>query len=327
MLGNLMKAPITYTEAAPTAIPVATRDNASAGIIARAYEHCRRITRKHAKTFYFASLFLPPHKRRACYTVYAFCRYMDDLIDERMSRTPGEVDEREVIDHTITRWQQQLDRVYQGEYVRTAANSDDALVMIAWADTLERYHIDRHLPDVLIEGVMMDLRSSVRFDTFEQLHAYCYKVASVVGLMTSEIFGYDHPDALEQAVDLGVAMQLTNILRDVGEDYSNNRIYLPREEMEMFGVDEAMIARGEVCEEWRRLMRFQIDRAHGYYLRANRGILRLEPDSQLTVQLMSHNYRRILDAIERNDYDVFTRRASTSLMSKVLSIPKLAMRH
>jgi phytoene synthase len=288
----------------------------------RAYEHCRRVTLQHAKTFYFASRFLSKEKRAACYAVYAFCRYMDDLIDTNVEQNDGMVD-RATIDRTIEQWERELDRVYLGLDGNSSDESDCAPVMRAWADTIERYNISRALPGELIEGVMMDLHSPVRYDTFEELRGYCYKVASVVGLMTSEIFGYSDPAALGHAADLGIAMQLTNILRDVGEDAAVDRIYIPREELERFGLDEWRLKEGRVCSGFRRMMRFQIERAHSYYDSADRGIPMLEPDSRLTVTLMSHNYRRILPAIERLDYDVFSRRASIPLHRKILSLPGL----
>ncbi len=282
--------------------------------IAEAYKHCRKITLRYAKTFYFASIFLPAPKRNACYAVYAFCRYIDDLVDT--STAAGAKPNRTTIDRTIAEWQRRLDHVYAGDLV------DDA-VMIAWGDTLQQFKIDRHLPSQLVEGVMTDLRPSVRFDTFDELRSYCYKVASVVGLMTSAIFGYTDARAKEHAIDLGIAMQLTNILRDVGEDYQNGRIYIPREDLERFGLDERNIASHRVCPRFRDLMCFQVARAHNHYERADRGIPMLDRDSRLTVTLMSHNYRRILTVIEHNGYDVYSSRASVPLHRKLMAIPTL----
>ncbi len=282
--------------------------------IQHAYTHCRRVTLKHAKTFYFASLFLPIAKRNACYAVYAFCRYVDDLIDNSVTQTGTE--DRTALACVIEQWQSQLDMVYAGATVTTP-------VMTAWADTLRRFSIERTLPDELIAGVMTDLRDSVRFDTFDQLYDYCYKVAAVVGLMTSAIFGLRDQSARAHAVDLGIAMQLTNILRDINEDFRNNRIYIPREDLDRFGVDERCIGSRTVNPAFRRMMQFQIARAHEYYNSADVGIGMLEPDSRLTVKLMSHNYRRILNVIERNGYDVFSQRASVPLHRKLLTVPTL----
>lgn len=278
-----------------------------------AYEHCRAVTMQHAKTFYFASIFLAKRKREACYAVYAFCRYVDDLVDCEAAK--GEVDD-EAVTVALARWRSALDAAHVGT---VEARPD----IVAWVDTMERYSIDRALPELLIEGVMSDMRPSVRYATFDELYDYCYKVASVVGLMTSEIFGYSNRAALDYAVDLGIAMQLTNILRDVGEDLANNRIYLPAEELDRYGVDEHELRQGRATSAVQQLLRFQIDRARGYYARADRGIAMLERDSRLTVALMSTNYRRILDAIEGNRYDVFSRRASIPLYRKLVSVPTL----
>lgn len=283
--------------------------------ISDSYRFCRSVTLTHAKTFYFASRFLARDKRNACYAVYAFCRYVDDLIDRQVANTGGFAD-RDIIDRTIAEWQRDLDRVYAG-------NAGATPIMIAWADTLRRYNISRRLPDELIEGVMMDLQPIVRYQTFEELYTYCYKVASVVGLMTSEIFRYNDPTALKHAVDLGIAMQLTNILRDVGEDWRMNRVYLPQQELQEFGLDENSLSAGTVTPEFRKMMEFQIERANSYYRSAQIGIGMLEPDSRLTVTLMSHNYQGILNAIRQNNYNVFTQRASVPLPRKLLSVPKL----
>lgn len=272
-----------------------------------AYDYCRDVTARFARTFYFASHFLTPRKRRSCYAVYAFCRYVDDLADEYGA---------EGAEEAIVRWREDLRRVYAGEQV-------DAPELIAWGDVLHRYDIPLRLPEELIEGCLSDLRPSIRYDTFDELYGYCYRVASVVGLMTSRIFGYDDVTAEERAVDLGIAMQLTNILRDVAEDAADNRIYLPLEEIRAAGLSEEEIVRGEMSSEFRRFMALQIERARLYYRSADEGIAMLEPDSRLTVRLMSHNYAGILEAIEARNYDVFSGRASVSLRRKIFSVPRL----
>ena len=283
--------------------------------IKRAYRHCKAVTARHARTFYFASLFLGKQKREACYAVYAFCRYIDDLVDEQ-----GSTDDHSIntlaVERAIAKWQNELDKVYTGQESRTP-------VMVAWADVLKRYSIPRELPNLLIAGCMSDLRPAVRYETFEELYDYCYKVASVVGLMTSRIFGYTDSSAEKRAVDLGIAMQLTNILRDIGEDLENDRIYIPQEELTKFGLNEWSLREGTITPEFRSFMQFQINRAREYYESANIGISMLERDSRLTVWLMSYNYSRILDVIERNQYDVFSRRAFVPLGKKLLSLPAL----
>ena len=275
-----------------------------------AYEYCRALTYTYAKTFYFASYFLPKHKRAACYAVYAFCRYADDLVDNSPT-DEGHFTGMAV--HLVNEWKSALSSVY-------AKNPGTNPVMIAWADVLDRFRIPRNLPEELIEGVLMDTYTN-RFNTFDELYIYCYKVASVVGLMTSEIFGYSSPDALPHAIDLGIAMQLTNIARDIGEDAAINRIYIPKEELERFKISEGDILQNRRSESFKKLMQFQIKRAHSYYDSADKGIPYLDHDSRLTVQLMSTNYRRILGCIEKNEYDVFKKRASLSLMQKATAIP------
>jgi len=302
LVGNWLQTPHHFGLLIPQRSPLDLRD---------AYEHCRKITMQHAKTFYFASIFLARSKREACYAVYAFCRYVDDLVD--CAAASGRMDDQ-AVKSAVDRWRRALDAADTG--------TDGAqLDVVAWADTMARYRIGRELPELLIEGVMSDLRPCVRYRTFEELYDYCYKVASVVGLMTSEIFGYCNRTALDYAVDLGIAMQLTNILRDVGEDLANDRIYLPADELARYGVDEEELRSGRATSAVCDLLRFQIDRARDFYNRADCGIPMLERDSRLTVSLMSTNYRRILDAIEQNRYDVFTRRARVPLHRKLLGVP------
>lgn len=276
-------------------------------------QHCKNVTYKYAKTFYFASYFLSKEKRDACYAVYAFCRYVDDLVDSFEQN-----DQNQSFNTASTKlleeWQKELENVYSG----TPSTNE---IMIGWMWVLERYHISMDLPKELIEGVLMDTYLT-SFDTFEDLYTYCYKVASVVGLMTSEIFRYSDKIALDYAIDLGIAMQLTNILRDIGEDLDRGRIYIPQQELQQFGVTTEDLKKKVVTEQFENLMKFQIDRARKYYASANKGIPLLEKDSRTTVRLMSVNYSRILDRIEKNNYDVFSKRASLSFVEKALAVPR-----
>lgn len=295
------------------------------------------MTAEHARTFYFASHFLGREKRRACYAVYAFCRYVDDLVDE----VGGEVVEQSVVTasepvvsdaglsvatpcassststvrrlRAVEMWREELDRVYAGR------GGEDP-VMIAWADLLERYDIPKEPADQLIEGCVSDLERPVRMADFAELRDYCYKVASTVGLMTGKIFGYEDPAAEGHAIDLGIAMQLTNILRDVGEDAADDRIYLPLDELAEAGIEESEIIEGILSDRFRAFMRKQIARARDYYASAEKGIAMLEPESRRTVRLMSRNYAGILAEIERNDFDVFTRRARVPGWKKLASL-------
>lgn len=293
---------------------------------AAAYDVCRRVTKTHAKTFYAASHFVPAEKRNACYAVYAFCRYVDDIVDVAMER--GDVTREDAV-RLVEQWRSEVGEVYTGNRsiasdVSAFAYQDRAAVLLAWEDTLQMYHIPRSLPEELIEGVLMDT-TITRFSTYAELEVYCYKVASVVGLMTSEIFGYTSPEALSYAVDLGIAMQLTNIIRDVKEDAVRGRIYLAQEDMKTFKVSEDDILTSRWTPHVRDLLAEYIRRADALYRRADTGIAMLDSSSMVTVLLMSRNYQKILRVVESMDYNVFTRRASIGLAEKLLAVPSAYM--
>ena len=184
-----------------------------------------------------------------------------------------------------------------------------------------RSRLDADL-DPPVGGVARDLCQS-RYQTFDELATYCYGVASTVGLMSMYIVGFHGHEAVPYAIKLGVALQMTNILRDVGEDYRNGRLYLPREELIYFGIHEADIAEGRTTENWRQFMRFQIDRTRQLYAESWAGVKMLEREGQLAIGAASVVYQGILDEIEKRDYDVFTGRASLSAVSKVSRIPAL----
>lgn len=268
--------------------------------LVESYRHCRAVTRTYARSFSFASHVLPAAKRRGAYAVYAFCRYADDAVDEATAGAAAAVD----------RLRAELDDVYAG---RTPPGPG----MPAFRDTVERYAIPQSYFLDLLRGVEMDLRRS-SFDSFRDLRDYCYHVASVVGLIMTRIFGVSDNRAPARAVDLGLAMQLTNILRDLAEDHRRGRCYLPREEMERFGYTVDDLSRGRITPAFHDLMRFQIDRARGYYRSADLGLPSLTGDgSRFCVRLMARTYEAILDVIEERGYDVFSRRASTSLSRKL----------
>ena len=280
-----------------------------------AYEHCRNITRRYAKTFYLATRFLPNQKQRSIFAIYGLCRYLDNLVDEAEDLIVANPVKRQEVEGTLADWKGKLQRTYDG-------GGEANPILLALSDVLKRHHIDISLPFELIDGVGMDLSKS-RYETFEELYDYSYKVASVVGLMVSEIFGYDDKAALQHAVNLGIAMQLTNILRDVGEDLERDRIYLPAEDLVRFGVSEDDLFNRRVTGSFREMMRYQIDRARSYYESADKGIPMLSPDSQIPVRLARHNYARILDQIEANDYQVFTHRAYLSFTQKMAILPRV----
>ena len=270
-----------------------------------AYKQAETITAEHSKSFYFASGLLPEEKRSAVRALYAFCRTVDDIVDE--------VESKKDRDFELDYWR---------NIVQTASSSTDDLVAAAWADTLTRYHIPRHYALQLIDGVARDL-SQTRYQTFDDLATYCYGVASTVGLMSMYIVGFKGHDAVKYAIKLGVALQMTNILRDVGEDYRNGRLYLPREELIQYGIREQDIAEGRVTENWRQFMRFQIERTRHLYKESWAGVKMLEREGQLAIGAASTFYSGILDDIEKHDYNVFTRRASLSAWGKISRVPGL----
>jgi phytoene synthase len=283
-----------------------------------AYEYCRQVSMKHAKTFYFGTKFLPKSKQNAVYAVYALCRYVDDLVDRAEDKLSRQRLTKEKIVELIETWKTDLEACYNGAYINNP-------IMIAWHDTLTQYNIPKNLPLELIEGVCMDLQFK-GFETFDELYVYCYKVASVVGLMTSEIFGYKNQEALDYAIKLGIGMQLTNILRDVGEDIDRGRIYLPKEDFKRFNYTEEDLKAHTINDKFLEFMAFQIDRARKYYEESENGIPMLTPDSRFAVAISSTNYREILDAIEKNQYNIFTQRAYVPFTKKLLNMPKTWLR-
>lgn len=275
--------------------------------LSKAYKLAEKITAQQSKSFYLASAFLPEEKRSAIRALYAFCRTVDDIVDESSDA------QRDA----------QLD--YWRTMVETASFADNDLVAAAWADTLTRYHIPRHYALQLIDGAARDLFQS-RYQTFEELATYCYGVASTVGLMSMYIVGFQTNDAVVYAIKLGVALQMTNILRDVGEDFRSGRLYLPREELVFHGIQESCIAKGHVTDNWRQFMKFQIERTRQLYEESWPGVRMLQREGQFAIGAASVFYQGILDEIEKNGYDVFSRRASLSAFDKVRRIPALLTR-
>lgn len=280
-----------------------------------AYITCRGITREHAKTFYMATRFLPNKKQRGIFAIYSLCRYIDDLVDEAEDLVSKKELDYAGINKKLDRWKQKLNDTYEGKL-------HDNPILLAFSDVLINYNIPIELPFQLMEGVCMDLYKN-RYETFDEVYDYSYKVASIVGLMTSEVFGYSSQNALDYAVDLGIAMQLTNILRDVGEDLEKNRIYLPKEDLDRFGITENDLFRHKRNSSFLSMMKFQIDRTRSYYEESDKGIPLLMEDSRLPVYLARYNYSRILDKIERNNYNVFEHRAYLNSTEKISILPRI----
>lgn len=290
-------------------------DEVSDDRLKSSYSHCRAITRFYAKTFYMATRFLPNEKQRSIFAIYGLCRYLDDLVDETVDLMHGQDIDVSEVDEKLDDFKTKLIGVYNNR------ESNDP-ILIAFSDTLKKYHIPIELPFELMDGVRSDLVKN-RYESFQELYDYSYKVASVVGLMTSRVFGYSDEKALEYAIDLGIAMQLTNILRDIGEDLDRNRIYIPQNELKMFDVSETDLFNGVKNENFFELMKFQIKRAREYYSLADIGVKMLDRDSRLPVYLARYNYSKILDKIEENDYNVFNKRAYLNKMEKFSILPKI----
>ena len=265
------------------------------------------MTREHATTFYFASHVLPAQKRNDAYAVYAFCRYVDDQIDFAPDETARQ---RALAD---------LDHILHAAY---GSSTPDSLAhalpwLPAFQETIRRRSIPESYFRDLLTGVEMD-RGKVRIANWEELDRYCYHVAAVVGLIMVHVLTEPSPELLKPARDLGTAMQLTNILRDIQEDWQRDRIYLPLEELKKFGLNESDIAAETTNESFRAMMRFQIARARDYYDKADFGIAALPNDgSRFCARLMSTVYGAILSEIERVDYQVYRGRVRVSLGRKV----------
>jgi phytoene synthase len=264
--------------------------------------HCEAMTAQYSKTFHMASALLPPDKRRAARALYAFCRVTDNIVDMADSDNPREA---------LERW--------RGTIMLPQPPTGE-LVALAWADTQQRFRIPAGYAVQLIEGVRRDFTQN-RYATFDELTEYAYGVASTVGLMAMHIIGFTGSAALPYAIKLGVALQVTNILRDVGEDWRNGRLYLPQEELRQFGLSEADIDAGTINERWRQFMAFQIDRVRRLYAESLPGMKYLSGDGRFAIAAAAALYAAILDEIERNDYDVFTRRASVSTVGKLRRLP------
>lgn len=265
------------------------------------YEQCRAYTKHHAKSFYFSSFLLPKEKRCAAYAVYAFCRYADNLVDHNAIYTPEELSVKYSEIYNF------LDDVYSARLN----------IKTAFADSVLKFKIPKHYFTDLIDGVMMDMTKN-RYETFMELDTYCYKVASVVGLMMSDIFGYSSKAALPYAIYLGKAMQLTNILRDISEDYRMGRIYLPQDELIYFEYNDDEIRNNVMDERFAAMMKFNVDRNRAFYELASHGLPYLTNDgSRTTAVLMYKIYSGILTEIENHNYNVYSERRYVSTFSKL----------
>tara|TARA_Y100000589_G_scaffold184231_1_gene174544 strand:- start:7391 stop:8299 length:909 start_codon:yes stop_codon:yes gene_type:complete len=283
-----------------------------------AYEICRRETQKWAKTFYLGTLLLPLKKRKAIWAIYVWCRRTDELMDSPEALTKS----KQELSDNLDRWEENTKSIFNGKVV---TDLDHVL-----ADTIEKFpqSIDPYID--MIEGQRMDL-SKFRYKNFEELKLYCYRVAGTVGLMTKNVMGIDSfyqeaswikvPDISESAVALGIANQLTNILRDVGEDRQRGRIYIPQDEIKKFGYSEEELLMGKINNQWKNLMAYQLRRAREWFQTSETGIKWLSGDARWPVWTSLRLYRRILNSIEKLDYDVFNNRAYVNKSVKALELP------
>lgn len=272
--------------------------------LAELYKQAAAATAEGSKSFYFATRFFPPTLAQAAHAVYWFCRYTDDLVDECPDIETGR---RQLED-----WAAQLSKAQQ-------TNTTDHPVLSVFLDTARRYQIPMQYPFELIEGMRMDLNQTT-YETFEELRVFCYRVASVVGLMMCWVIGFEKPEDREKAtpyaIDLGIALQLTNILRDVGEDLGRNRIYIPREDLRRFNYSEEDLRAHRRTPAFEELMAFQAARAREYYERGNAGITLLHQRGRFAVKVASDVYHEILNRVEASHFNVFEHRTVVPAVRK-----------
>nr|APO14283.1 phytoene synthase [Luffa aegyptiaca] len=279
-------------------------------LLNEAYDRCGEVCAEYAKTFYLGTMLMTPERQKAIWAIYVWCRRTDELVDGPNAShiTPTALD----------RWEARLEELFQG---RPFDMLDAAL-----ADTVTKFPVDIQPFKDMIEGMRTDLRKS-RYKNFDELYLYCYYVAGTVGLMSVPIMGIA-PDSqastesvYNAALALGIANQLTNILRDVGEDARRGRIYLPQDELAQAGLSDEDIFAGRVNDKWRNFMKSQIKRARMFFDEAEKGVLELNKASRWPVWASLLLYRQILDEIEANDYNNFTKRAYVSKAKKILALP------
>lgn len=294
--------------------PALSLPSCGPALLRKAYAHCESVISEHGKTFNTASSLLPPDKRRAIRVLYAFCRVSDDIVDCGSTN-------REAKEVALSIWRRSM--------LFEAPRQDD-LVAMAWTDARLRYNIPTQYAEQLIDGVSLDLCDK-RYETFDELAIYAYGVASTVGLMSMHIIGLAPGVSEEEAilfiVRLGVALQITNILRDINEDLHSGRVYLPQAELTAFGLSGKDLETGRVDDRWRTFMRFQIERNRSLYREAWPGVAMFHRDGRFAVAAACTLYSAILDDIEAHDYDVFSRRAHISTWGKLRRLPGIWLRN
>jgi len=263
-------------------------------------EYCQQRAAASGSSFYYSFLFLEPRRRQAITALYAFCREVDDVVDE--CPDPG-------IARTKLDW-------WRGELAALYTGRPSHPVTQALAGSLKEFHLPQEQLLEIIDGMEMDL-DNARYADFKALHLYCYRVASVVGLLAAEIFGYKDRQTLKYAHDLGLAFQLTNIIRDVGEDARRGRIYLPQDELARFGVADDDLVGARYSDSFHTLMEFQVERARATYQQAFAQLPSADRKSQRAGLVMTAIYRATLDEIVRDNYRVLDQRISLPPLRKL----------
>jgi len=278
--------------------------------LAQAYAYCRHVTRKSSSNFSHAFRLLSSDRHDALCALYAFCRFMDDIADqpEDALAQPVGSSRREKLSTLLSTWREELRHCYAGAPRHPISQ--------ALADVIQRFPIRQEYLAGIIDGVEMDL-SRTRYTTFAELYEYCYRVASLVGLACIEIFGYRRPSTQEYAVNLGIAFQLTNILRDVGEDAQRGRIYLPTEDLARFGYSEDELFAGSYNEAFAHLMLFEGERAREYYQAALKHLPPEDRRSLVAAEAMRLIYARLLDTLTERQFHVFGTRVTLTSTCKV----------
>ena len=263
-------------------------------------EYCQQKAAASGSSFYYSFLFLPPERRRAITALYAFCREVDDVVDE--------TEDLQLAATKLAWWRAEVANLAQGNAQHPVTK--------ALAVFKDQFSITPARLNEIIDGMEMDL-TQTRYLDWPGLERYCYHVASVVGLLAAGIFGYRDPRTLDYARELGIAFQLTNIIRDVGEDARKNRIYLPMDDLKRFGVPAADILNARETPEFGRLMEFQTQRAHGFYEKAFAALPAGDRKAQRPGLVMAAIYRTLLDEIERDGWRVLTQRTSLTPLRKL----------
>ena len=277
----------------------------------QAYAYCRRIAHKHGANFSVGFRFLPKRKRNAVYAAYAFCRWADDIVDEDPGPRASRIRER------LDEWQHELDACYAGTPVHP--------ITVALADALGHFAIPKAAFLALIEGCRQDMVKT-RYKTFDELLHYCELVAASISDISLSIFGYKTDAAIEHGRDLSTALQLTNVTRDIGDDLTRDRIYIPQEELLRFGVSEADLFARVQNDAMRRLIEFQIDRAESYFRAAEPLLGELAFDARFPTVLMGGVYATVLAKLKKAPLTVIRRRLSLSPLQKVLVVGRRVLR-